>query len=251
MRLTARVDTREAFRYLGWSGQEVDADLAARTDRAARLCERFAPAGVFRAFSIESVERDGAGAACAVSLAGTRFALEGRDIAAHLDGAREAVLLAVTLGMESERAIRREQALSATDGLLVDACASSMVESAADDLCRRIAQDAAARGLVPNGRFSPGYGDFALESQRAFVAALGADKAIGVSVTPGCLLVPSKSVTAVVGLFDRERAVRAANTASSAPAEPGALGSARACDTCRMAASCLLRSQGRTCYGRS
>ena len=69
------------------------------------------------------------------------------------------VLLAVTLGTQSEMLLRRERALSATDGLLVDACASSLVEQAANVLDGHIVEEAAARGLAATTRFSPGYGD--------------------------------------------------------------------------------------------
>lgn len=242
MRLPAQVDTAEALRYLGWGGQPLDDDLAARLDRAAQACGGLEPRGAFASFPLAGAVDGEDGEPCAVLLAGTSFALEGRAIAEHLAGAREAALLAVTLGLESERLLRREQALSAVDGMLADACASSLVESAADSLSRAVAEDASARGLHAGPRFSPGYGDFPLDAQRGFVRALGADKALGISVTDGCLLVPAKSVTAVVGLFDRPPDAADPEGAASRPGD---------CASCRLRERCLLRSQGRTCHARS
>ena len=64
--------------------------------------------------------------------------------------------------------------------------------------------EAAARGLRTNFRFSPGFGDLPLAVQPAFLAALDAPRRIGLAATAGNLLVPTKSVTAVVGLFEGE-----------------------------------------------
>lgn len=64
------------------------------------------------------------------------------------------------------------------------------------------ALEAAARSALAPGetlapRRSPGYGEMPLETSREIVAKLDATRRIGVAVTDSCLLVPSKSVTAV------------------------------------------------------
>ena len=159
--------------------------------------------------------------------------LPGRDIARHVEGCARVVLLAVTLGTQSEMLLRRERALSATDGLLADACASSLVEQAANVLNGHIVEEAAARGLAATTRFSPGYGDLPLSCQPAFLVASGADRALGICATAAHLLVPAKSITAVIGLCPGRGFVR-----------EGAR-----CSTCPVADTCALRAQGRTCYG--
>ena len=126
--------------------------------------------------------------------------LPGFDIARHVGDASQVALLAVTLGMESERTLRRIAALSATDGLLLDTLASSMAEQAAAVLHRRVVAWAAERGLSAGARFSPGYGDLPLSVQPTFLEASGASRALGISVTPANLLIPTKSVTAIVPL---------------------------------------------------
>ena len=146
MELKTRVDREEALAFLGHRGQELG-DLRERLERAACLCEKeLVPRGVYR-------EMD---ASEALAL------LPGLDIARHVGGCTRVVLLAVTLGTQSEMLLRRERALSATDGLLVDACASSLVEQAANVLDGHIVEEAAARGLAATTRFSPGYGDLPL-----------------------------------------------------------------------------------------
>lgn len=134
--------------------------------------------------------------------------LPGRDIARHVEGCTRVVLLAVTLGAQSEMLLRRERALSATDGLLVDACASSLVEQAANVLNAHIVEEATARNLAATSRFSPGYGDLPLSCQPAFLVASGADRALGIHATAAHLLVPTKSITAVIGLRSHPNSAR-------------------------------------------
>ncbi|MFR1168327.1 MAG: hypothetical protein ACLSDQ_12555 [Adlercreutzia equolifaciens] len=131
MELKARVDREEALAFLGHRGQKLG-DLRERLERAACLCEKeLVPRGVYR-------EMD----------ASEAFALlPGRDIARHVEGCARVVLLAVTLGTQSEMLLRRERALSATDGLLADACASSLVEQAANVLNAHIVEE--GRGAEP------------------------------------------------------------------------------------------------------
>ena len=65
-----------------------------------------------------------------------------------------------------------------------------------------IRREAAERGLFLRPRFSPGYGDFSLEHQREFFRILEVQKKIGVTLTESLLMMPSKSVTAVIGLSE-------------------------------------------------
>ena len=69
---------------------------------------------------------------------------------------------------------------------------------------QQVKMNAAVHGLAGNWRFSPGYGDCPLSAQRSIVNALNATRLIGLTVTPTSLLMPTKSVTAVIGLFDGE-----------------------------------------------
>ncbi len=214
-------NAEEALGYLGYAGQDLHAEMVARLEGAAAKCASFAPKGAFAVFE------DGPG---------LERVLVGADIARHVEGAKAVALLAVTLGHESERVIRRETALSAAEGMLVDAMASSMAEAAVEALHAEVAAWARERGLQAGGRFSPGYGDMPLSVQPALLDALDAARRLGVSVTDAFMLAPAKSVTAVVGLFDPECA-------------PQARLFAQDCETCTMAGACLLKRQGRTCHG--
>ena len=49
-------------------------------------------------------------------------------------------------------------------------------------------------------RFSPGYGDLALAHQKEVLKLLNAEKNVGITLTDTCLMVPTKSVSAIVGI---------------------------------------------------
>lgn len=193
--LSCRVDEFRALKYLGQRGQGLSDELAIRFQDAIRLCERVAqPRGIARSFAINRERLDG------IALKGSNLILTGRNIARHLDSCDLACLLAVTLGMQSERELARLQATNPLDALLFDACASSMAEEAAQSASRRIAELADEANLMPTKRFSPGFGDLPLELQDAFLRTIDADKLLGIHTASSHLMTPMKSVTAIVGL---------------------------------------------------
>ncbi len=120
--------------------------------------------------------------------------LPGQSIEKHLDGCQEGFLLAATLGAQIDTVIRREGLVSQATGTAISACASVVIEDYLDALCPT---------LAPNltSRFSPGYGDLPLNIQQAFLKALQAQR-IGLYTTESFMMVPEKSVTAIVGVTD-------------------------------------------------
>ena len=141
--------------------------------------------------------------------------------------------MACTLGMDAERRLRTTGAQQPLEGAVLDAACSAYVEAAVEQMDQQVKAAAAVHGLAGNWRFSPGYGDCPLTAQRSIVAALNATRLIGLTVTPTSLLMPTKSVTAVIGLFDGE-----VHDAQSRPT----------CNICRMREHCRFRAAHTTCY---
>lgn len=125
---------------------------------------------------------------------GTRF--NSRDLAAHLKGCEEALLLGATLGSRVDAAIRRLALGSVAEGAAAQAVAAALIESYCDEVQARFDTG----GLAQRPRFSPGYGDWDLAEQKLFFPVLNCAKLIGLTLTEGCMMAPSKSVTAVIGL---------------------------------------------------
>ena len=80
-----------------------------------------------------------------------------------------------------------------------------MIENWCDEVNEIIRREAAEEQLFLRPRYSPGYGDLALESQRDFFRILDITKHTGISLTEGCLMVPTKSVTAFIGLSETDK----------------------------------------------
>lgn len=127
---------------------------------------------------------------------GTRF--NSRDLAAYLKGCEEALLLGATLGSRVDAAIRRLALGSVAEGAAAQAVAAALIESYCDEVQARFDTG----GLAQRPRFSPGYGDWDLAEQRLLFPVLNCAKLIGLTLTEGCMMAPSKSVTAVIGLSE-------------------------------------------------
>lgn len=124
-------------------------------------------------------------------LGGTAVALPGTDIAAHLRGCGSCVIFAVTLGLRTERYLAGLAADPAA-ALYADTACSLLIEEAAD---------LAERGMPPHTtwRYSPGYGDLPLTLQGKLLTLLDAPRRLGVTLTDSGLMLPRKSITAIVG----------------------------------------------------
>ncbi len=128
------------------------------------------------------------------------FEIFGNSIIKHLAGCEKVACLAVTVGENIELEVTKKFAAgNYVSSVLLDAAATAAVEQAADELEKAIARVAAKESLKMRWRFSPGYGDWQLENQKKFFYVTGAPE-IGMSLTESLMLVPRKSVTAIIGL---------------------------------------------------
>lgn len=224
----------EMLRFLGYNGQELEPELEARIEHVVTELEReIQPRGVMRAFEVDASGVDAAGEPC-IRLAGTAVELRGRDIFRHLKDARACALMACTLGHESERRLRLLGSQKPLESAVFDAACSTYVEAGVNEMDARVRAEAAAVGMSCNWRFSCGYGDCPLESQPKILAALNATRLLGLTCTETNLLLPSKSVTAMIGIFDGP-----VHDADSRPT----------CGICRLRKHCRFRARGETCYG--
>ena len=178
----------EILRYLGSMGHAPDERLCTRIDDAVSAVTAAAsPRSVFRRFGFDG------------SLIGTGYSPAGKDVLRQLDGCSAVYLFAATLGNGVERI--EEQAFARGDSLgavLLDAAASCLIESFCDDECERIAR---SEDVTLTSRFSCGYGDYPLEHQADIIRLLDAPRRIGLHVSESGMLMPRKSVTALIGVL--------------------------------------------------
>ena len=167
-----------------------DGALAARVlelrDAALKIVR---PSHTWRRFPI--IEENIVSGSVRLILAGT--------LARHLADCRSAYLVCGTLGTGFDAFQRRVSATSGVDALIVQAIGAALIEKLMDAVEAEI-----HRELQPNetlvSRYSPGYGNFPLAAQRELLSLLDAPRKVGVSLTDTLLMVPSKSVSAIIGV---------------------------------------------------
>ena len=131
--------------------------------------------------------------------------IESQNLATNLKGCERAVLLAATIGRAADFMIKKYSVTNMAKAAIVQAAGAACIESYVNEVEDAIREDARNRSLFLRPRFSPGYGDFALEYQKDIFHMLECQKRIGVTLTEGNLMMPSKSVSAIIGLTTKER----------------------------------------------
>lgn len=130
----------------------------------------------------------------------TMLELPGRDIADLLEGSDAVYYFCATIGAEVDRAVERLKLSDLTLAYAVDLCAGLWVDAYCDELENAQRKRVKEKGLSLTSRFSCGYGDLPLALQVEFIEALKADKFLGVRLTSGGMMIPSKTVTAIAGI---------------------------------------------------
>ena len=128
---------------------------------------------------------------------------ESKVIAPLLEQCEKAAMFLVTIGEHLEEMAYR----LAEDGLIVqatvlDAIGSVAAEGVADYVQGKIKETANNQGLVISQRFSPGYCDWDISQQRTVFWAVSGDS-MGIHLTDGCLMIPRKSISGVIGIGPR------------------------------------------------
>lgn len=184
------LDRKEILRYLG--AEKGDGALEQMIDQAEKeVLSASSPKQVSRRVAIE-VDPLG------VSLPGARW--ESRDLAAHLSHCKEAFLFACTLGQGVDVLLKRTELIDMPLVPVIQACAAQYVEFIADKAQEEMEAYASAHGSYLRPRFSPGFGDFSLTCQDYFFSVLEIPKKIGVCLTENHMMLPMKSITAVIGI---------------------------------------------------
>ena len=189
--MTVRAPFDQVCRYLGCRG-EVEPALAERIRALTHQVEEAAqPRTASRVFplSFPGVDR----------LALGPLAVESAALRKNLAGCEEVILFAATLGVGVDRLIARSGAGRVSDAAVYQAAGAALIEAVCDQAWEELRRAGEAEGWHLRPRFSPGYGDFPLSCQRELLTLLRAPETIGLTTGESMLLLPTKSVTAVMG----------------------------------------------------
>ncbi len=218
-----QVDEKEVYRHLGF-GDAVPSktDVAGIKDAILRLQESVRARFAYARFSLFENENG--------ELAMKGVSLGFPAIQRHLVGCNECILMGVSLGKQTDMLLRSVQVLDMAKAVLIDAAASVLIEQYADYIEENLRKDVQKEALFLTGRFSPGYGDFPLSVQKDILWLISAEKQIGMGQTKDGMLIPAKSITAVLGISKTDKK-----------------GYLAACDECSMKEKCQRRKEGVLC----
>lgn len=216
------VDRSEALRYMGCSVESLDDNMNKLLDVCEeQLLKNMHPAYIYRVFDLDDN----------FNLVNCDFKLEGKDIKKHLNNCEKAVLMCVTLSSDVDKLIRIKQIGDMAQATIIDSMASAAVEQVCNKVEQIIKEEIDRTGQYSfTWRYGLGYGDLPLEGQRQFLNVLDAPKKIGVCVSDSYMLVPTKSVTCIIGV-----------------GQEGVNKEKKSCENCNFKDKCRFRKKGEHC----
>lgn len=188
----------EVRHFLGYYHIEPDERVNALIDGCIR--EELAaatPQGIYSVFEIARTDTEN-------TLDLTFAKVKSRDLSRNLAECHHCILFAATIGPKVDQLIMKASRLDPLKGCILQAVGAMLVESYCDLLNEQLRTDFEAIGCRLRPRFSPGYGDFSLKHQTDIFHSIRADKTIGLTLMDSGIMAPSKSVTAVIGLYQPE-----------------------------------------------
>lgn len=204
------IDRRKWLETLNVRGASDDA-LMAKLDKAEQLLfSQAAPKAVYRVMDIDEVST------C------------GFSIKKHLEGCDRVAVMGLTLGLGIDNLLRKTQIKDMAMTVILDCGASVLVEQLCDEFEGTIREEIGEKYMT--FRFSPGYGDYPITEQGRIIRYLDASRKIGLNVTSNSLMIPRKSVTALIGIADHPVKGRLAT-----------------CGECVLKDKCTLRKEGKFC----
>lgn len=187
-----KVNSHEVYRYLGFGNTEPD-DRTKELIRTVieELIGVSRPRCFYRAFPLTLLPEDTVDFSC--------FKVKSKNLSENLGDCDQVILFAATIGTGADLLIRRYSRLEMSRAVVLQAAGAAMIEAYCDEENERLKLKFQKEGYSLRPRFSPGYGDFSLSAQRELTQVLEAERRVGITLTDSFQMIPSKSVTAVIG----------------------------------------------------
>ena len=203
------VNVREIYRYLGYGANIPDDNIKSMIETVLEnLIQVIKPKSIYNIYDCRSAETEvmliGEGDKTNLNVS-EAVVFESRNLASNLRQCSRVVLLAATLGIEADKLMQKYELLNMAKASMVQSCGAACIEAYCDILQENICEEASkcfGEKMYLRPRFSPGYGDLALENQKQIFSMLECTKRAGITLTDSLIMYPTKSVTAFIGLTD-------------------------------------------------
>lgn len=182
---------RELLRYLGYHGQDLSEQVETLIQQCKQeLLEAAELRFIWQEYPLKIQDH-------VIDLGILKT--ESRSLERNLKDCEKVFFFAATLGSRVDMLLQRYSRIQVSKAVVMQAAAVAMLETYCDEKNQELKEQCQREGWYLRPRFSPGYGDFPLECQRRITAALELSKKVGIMLTESLLMVPSKSITAVIG----------------------------------------------------
>lgn len=117
-------------------------------------------------------------------------------LAENLKDCNRVCIFGATLGTECDRLLRTYSSTDIARAMVLQGCLASKIE----EICDSLEDNLKAQGFKLRQRYSPGYFDLDISENRKIFEIIDLTKRIGLTLTDTCQMVPTKSVTAFIGI---------------------------------------------------
>ncbi|MBQ4572489.1 MAG: Vitamin B12 dependent methionine synthase activation subunit [Clostridia bacterium] len=186
-----KYELQETARYMGYKhGAEPSEEICELVDEAyIELCKVIQPKYIYKEYDFTRTE-DG------IMVDGIEF--KSKKLLTHIRKSTSIILFGATLGQGADALIRKYSVTDIAMTAVAQAVAGSMVENLCDIACDEMKKEIKGEHRP---RFSPGYGDFHISAQEDFFRLLPMNKQLGISLSDGFMMTPTKTVTAFIGVI--------------------------------------------------
>lgn len=182
------MNREEILRYMRTSTRVDDAALFALIDECCEEIEKsIKPKTLHRIFDCTVTDSE-------LDINGVTF--KSLRLAENLKGCKRVCVFGATLGTECDRLLRKYSVQNIAKSVVMQACLAAKIE----EVCDLLEEELKAQGFTLCNRYSPGYYDLALTDNKKIFELLELKKRIGLTLTDTCQMVPTKSVTAFIGI---------------------------------------------------
>lgn len=212
----------EVLRYIGVPKEQASLELREEIEGIYRALEKeMSHKATYTKFKIH-IEGD------IIVFEGTNLSVKSVQLGKILKNCGWCYVLGATLGISFDQKVNRLQRCDMTKAIITNACGTVLIEKICDELEIEWSKEM-EEGQYLTMRYSPGYGDVPITIQNTVLGVIDATKKIGLTTTRSHMLVPTKSITAFVGI---------SNTKENRQ---------RSCGICHLKASCSYRRRGEKC----
>lgn len=179
----------EILRYMRTNSKTKDKKILALVDNAVNTIEsNIHPKTLYRIFDCYVTDNE-------LVIGDVHF--KSTRLAQNLAGCKRVVVFGATLGTECDRLIKTATATDLAMAMALQSTAAAKIEEVCDALEDTIKKE---HGVTLRQRYSPGYFDLDITEQKKFFSLIELTKRIGLTLTDTMEMLPTKSVTAFIGI---------------------------------------------------